>query len=412
MDRAKALNFCERAAEFFLWMVIFYIPISNALTNIGLGYAVFFCLLKKIISKDWRLPKTPLNILFILFILITLLSIFNTVRMKSSIGGVEKLFKGLVLFFALVETIDSRKKLNRLIKAILFGLGLISVDGVFQFIVGKDFIHLNPLARGLEYQGQFSTPRVRASTQNPNFLAVYLITLAPLLFSLVLFYLKGLKKWIWATVAVFSLSSMFLTLQRIIAAAFFIIMALFSMIKKDKRPILILLLLVVLGLAVLPKTALRWAIDHPNPIDFFVEEGGRRWHWQAAMNMIKAHPFLGVGINTFTLNYDKYRISTDPISGWYAHNAYLNLAAEIGLFGLALFLWMMAVLIRRWQRSYRKIKDPGLQAVSLGVFCGFTGYLISGLLESNLQYSNLAVLFWFITGLLVAVNRVSVTEGA
>ena len=100
MNKTNALNFCERAAEFFLWMLIFYIPISNALTNIGLGFAVFFCLLKKIISKDWRLPKTELNLAFIVFILITLLSIFNTVKMKSSIGGIEKLFKGLALFFA------------------------------------------------------------------------------------------------------------------------------------------------------------------------------------------------------------------------------------------------------------------------------------------------------------------------
>jgi putative inorganic carbon (HCO3(-)) transporter len=410
MNKIKAINFCQRAAEFFLWLVIFYLPISIALTNIGIGFAVFFCLLRKIISKDWRLPKTPLNITFILLILISLLSMVNSIKMKSSIGGLEKLFKGLVLFFAIVETVDNRKKLNRIIWAALLGLGLVSIDGVFQYFTGKDFIRGYPLTRGLKYLGQLSSPRVRASTHNPNSLAVYLIVLVPLLLSMVLFYLKGLKRWLSALAGLMALFCLFFTFQRITAAGFLIIMMLFSAIKRNAKPIIILFVLIIVAISFLPEAIIQWSLDHLNPYDFFIEEGGRRWHWQAAMNMIKAHPFIGVGVNTFPLNYDRYKIPTDPISGWYAHNAYLNLAAEIGIIGLAIFFWMIIAVIRSWHKTYEKIKDSGLQAISLGVFCGFIGYLISGILESNLQYSNLAVLFWFVLGLMVAVSEISAKE--
>ena len=126
--------------------------------------------------------------------------------------------------------------------------------------------------------------------------------------------------------------------------------------------------------------------------------------------MIKTHPFLGIGTNTFSINYERYKIAADPMTGWYAHNAYLHVAAEIGIIGLIIFIAMIIAAIRNWWINYKRINTLELEAISLGIFGAFIGYLTAGLLESNLQYSNLAVLFWAMLGLIMAVSRLGQPE--
>jgi len=406
MKKTKVLDFCERATEFSLWLVVFSIPISIAMTNAGIVFSMLFWLIKKILNKDWRLARTPVNAFLFLLILISLFSMINSIKISSSIGGMQKLFKGLFLFFIIVETINDRKKLRRIIWAALFGLSLVSVDGVFQYLTGKDFIRGYKLGIGFRYPGQAGLRRLSASMHNPNDFASYLITVIPLVISLALYYFRGKKKLLLGLLGLIAFFCVFQTYYRGAILGFAIVAILFSIIKKDKRIAIALLILIFTMPFLLPKPILYWMVSNPNFYDFFIEEGGRRWHWQAAINMIKAHPFLGIGTNTFSINYDRYKIATDPLSGFYAHNAYLHVAAEIGLIGLIIFIAMIIAAIRNWWINYKRINTLDLGAISLGIFGSFIGYLAAGLLESNLQYSNLAVLFWSILGLITAVNRI------
>lgn len=410
MKKIKIINFFQQTTEVTLWLVIFFIPISVALVNIGIGFAIFFWLARKILSKDWQITGSFIIISLMLLLAIALFSMLNTINATASFKGITKLFKYLFLFLTITETINNKTKLSRVIWAALLGLGLISLDGFFQYFMGKDFIRGYSLWPGLRYAGEMAPLRVRASMHNPNSLAVYLITLIPMLLSFIFYYLKGKKRWLLIFVGLIAVFCLFNTYQRISAAGFLIIAVLFSVIKKDKRLLFLLLCVVILSVSFLPKTIIKWALDHPNPYDFFVEEGGRRLHWQAAVNMIKSHPCIGVGINTFSINYNRYKVFPDFYSGSYAHNSYLHLAAEIGLIGFGIFILMIICVIKGWWRSYRIINTPDLQAISLGIFGGVIGNLISGILESNLQVSSLAVLFWFILSLMYTSFSIASNE--
>ncbi|HEX9014885.1 MAG TPA: O-antigen ligase family protein [Chloroflexota bacterium] len=61
-------------------------------------------------------------------------------------------------------------------------------------------------------------------------------------------------------------------------------------------------------------------------------------HWQAALDMIAAHPIFGVGAGNYPAVYQQYMVSgwLEPLG--HAHNYYLNVAAETGLPGLAIYL--------------------------------------------------------------------------
>ena len=410
MDKAKALKFLERAIEFFLWMVVFSIPISIAMTNIGIVLAIILWLIKKIIDRDGRFLSTPINILLFLLVLFSLFSMVNSAKISSSLGGIQKLLKGILLFFIVVETVNDRSRLRRIIWAALLGLTLVSVDGVFQYLTGRDFIRGYVIGVGFRYPGEADLLRVNASMHNPNDLSSYLTTVIPLVVSLALYYFKGKMRLLLGLVWLIAFFCMFQTYARGAILAFTIVMVLFSIIKKDKRLAVVLFTMFLILPFLLPRSVMKWSVTHLNPYEFFVEEGGRRWHWQAAINMIKTHPFLGIGTNTFSINYERYKIAADPMTGWYAHNAYLHVAAEIGIIGLIIFIAMIIAAIRNWWINYKRINTLELEAISLGIFGAFIGYLTAGILESNLQYSNLAVLFWAMLGLIIAVSRLEQLE--
>jgi len=80
----------------------------------------------------------------------------------------------------------------------------------------------------------------------------------------------------------------------------------------------------------------RSSIDETN---FSVVE--RAAHWQAASNMVEAHPWFGVGMGNYQVVYPQYRLVNWKSPLGHAHNVYLNVAAETGLLGLGayVFLW-------------------------------------------------------------------------
>jgi len=77
-----------------------------------------------------------------------------------------------------------------------------------------------------------------------------------------------------------------------------------------------------------------------------------RWElWQAGGNMIKTHPFLGVGSRSFGENATSYgEISHDNL-GKNAHNTFIEAAATTGLIGLAALLMMLVQALRELRRK-------------------------------------------------------------
>ncbi len=113
-----------------------------------------------------------------------------------------------------------------------------------------------------------------------------------------------------------------------------------------------------------------------------------------ALEMIKDHPLLGVGLNNFTVAMGQY----GKVSGWTrflqpAHNVYLLLAAETGFLGLAAFLLLLLFTINDLRLT---IYDPfrRLLLVSLSqifLLCFVDHYFFT------LQQTSL--LFWLLVGL-------------
>ncbi len=91
---------------------------------------------------------------------------------------------------------------------------------------------------------------------------------------------------------------------------------------------------------------------------------------RTALAIIKTHPLVGVGLNNYSLVSSQY--STAVFGKQYlAHNAYLLIAAETGLVGLAAFLSFLAtLLVQAWRIIVRAPNDI-VWVTSVGVFSAF-----------------------------------------
>jgi O-antigen ligase len=80
------------------------------------------------------------------------------------------------------------------------------------------------------------------------------------------------------------------------------------------------------------------------PQNFAVVE--RMAHWQAGWYMFLDQPWFGVGAGNYGDAYDRYFISGWPEALGHAHNFYLNMLAELGVIGGAVFLLAGVVTFR------------------------------------------------------------------
>jgi len=119
----------------------------------------------------------------------------------------------------------------------------------------------------------------------------------------------------------------------------------------------------------------------------------RKKIWVGSIELIKAHPLTGTGIGTFVWAYPPYRPHDLRQRAHYAHNDYLQVISEMGLFGLILLMWMFNVVVGGGLRWYngRIQKGKGRrqfgleEGVAFGATIGLLSIALHGLTDFNLH---------------------------
>lgn len=128
------------------------------------------------------------------------------------------------------------------------------------------------------------------------------------------------------------------------------------------------------------------SLVEPTDENFSVVE--RLAHWQAAWYMFAARPWLGVGIGNYEAAYPVFRLARWSEALGHAHNYYLNLAAEVGLVGVAAFavmgLRLLVVVARAWRRAMGLPRPLLLGAVGSLVYFSVHS-LVDNLLVNGMQ---------------------------
>jgi O-antigen ligase len=150
-----------------------------------------------------------------------------------------------------------------------------------------------------------------------------------------------------------------------------------------------------------PLVSERLEEDHKGMAD---TRGNLAW---IAVEMIKANPIIGVGINTATNQVYSYAVRAGLANGWVfiVHNQFLLVGAETGLPGLAAFVALIGIGVaaarRCMQSSDMAIKETG---------CALFWSLIAMIWALNLDHVSgcmTYVLLWFLIGAACGLDALS-----
>jgi O-antigen ligase len=125
--------------------------------------------------------------------------------------------------------------------------------------------------------------------------------------------------------------------------------------------------------------------------------------WGTSLRLIKENPWFGVGLRNVKSEALRYRGNRlYPDWGYqHMHNNFLQIAAERGIPGLMLWLWLMArlgwdalALFRASRKASPNYREASL--ASLGALGALTALIIAGVGEYNFGDSEILVLFLFL----------------
>jgi O-antigen ligase len=197
-----------------------------------------------------------------------------------------------------------------------------------------------------------------------------------------------------------------------------------SFIKENKKIFMILLIAIIIAVSLFiiptslnkPGTAISQIKSSILDTNFIQDRdiARRIAIWKFTGMMIKDHPILGSGIGTYkynTLRYQAKFFEQGDNRSIYtygfadkAHNEYLQLWAELGTIGLAIFFWLVIIYFVCGIRYLKKEKDEQKQGVMIGLMGAVVAFLVDSFFWFPLHLSSNLSLFWLFIGLTIVMD--------
>ncbi len=349
-----------------------------------------------IFIDSFKPVSTILNPAIAFFLFICMLAALGSPLLEKSVHGFfTKTLEWFVIFYLIVETFQTKRHIQIALGVFVLTMAATAFDALWQLYTGKDLF----LGRVLE-----ANHRVTAGFKTSISLGAFLIF--PLfIVTTEIFTAQKYKKMGYLFVLLLVLWALTDTLTRgawlavIVGGVFFIcIFAHRNIFLKRRMFWTVLLTVITVFLFLICKYN-----NHLFAKDRMLSLPWRISVWLDTVEMVSDRPYFGHGPNTFMSLFEYYRHRTggDPT---YAHNSYLQLAAETGLLGLGAFL---LILVKLFQESLTVLRESFIiyrreTLIALGILSAILGFLSQSFFDNNLYSLQLSVLFWLMTAIMWA----------
>lgn len=470
---AISLFLLSLSRPFFVFLiVIFFLPFTRiGVLEIG-GFSLqpsqilILCLTLTLIfqSLDKKkgigsLTATPIDIPLLIFLMVNVLSIYQSYRIPldysdfttagrnipfyKSITQIIWMMGGVLSYYVTVNLLRERKEIEKAIKVSLFSMGLVSAFAIYQFL-GSYYnfpyaIESNILPA--RFPGCFSDfkhlMRGTSVSTEPSHFAIYLLSILPLCFSFIMHreYLIS-QRWL-KTLCLLTSFGIIVTFSRAAIVCILGIIASAWLLQKKRSPFIagqgmlkpLVPGIISIFLTLFLLNAMLTFFSFPDLIHVFKSQFitifnpynfsnfQRLASWGAALKMFFKHPYLGVGVGNYFMNYfyniPEWPIQTNMpigIKGIYmpqiVNNIFLETLCETGIFGLISFLYIFFFLLRGPLAMLKKTKDTYWLALLYGTILSFVGVLI-GFFQFSAFYFPFV---WTLMGLLTSVEKAAWRE--
>jgi O-antigen ligase len=129
--------------------------------------------------------------------------------------------------------------------------------------------------------------------------------------------------------------------------------------------------------------------------------------WESSLRMILDHPLLGVGMDNFLYQYRSSYLLPGAVAEpnlSHPHTLILNFWLQMGILGLAAFLWLATTLARVWLGLWRRAAEPWDLAILAGMAGVAVDFVAHGMVDNSYFLVDMAFHFWLLAGMLAALH--------
>jgi len=319
------------------------------------------------------------SMLLLLFVLAVILSIPFSYWRTAAVDGFVEVTKIVIFYFLVVQLIDTRARLKAFV--ILLSLLILYIGGsaFVSYQQGTTFY-----AQGIDRAiGQTS------AAGDPNQLGTTVAAAIPLFVLLALQRPLGWMRALFAGGTVLLVATLAITGSRASLLGFLGGLGFLWWISKRRLLVgFMAVLLLAAGFMLLPdQYQTRYSSITEDELD--ASSQGRIDAWKKGVQMVLDRPLFGVGITNFgTAHAIAYSPESRP-SYLQAHSLYVQVAAELGLIGAAIFFAFMFEFLRLNRSLAGKLAATAGRwrfehAILQALFAGFIVLLITGVFGHSL----------------------------
>ncbi len=406
MDSPEPLFF--RSARWLTFGSAVAILFSIAASQILLGLALAALLLS---GGRMRLPRIwlPLG----LFLLGTLISLALSSDPAAGLPQVRKIFVFTTLL-VVFSTLRDMVVIRRLFLCWAGAGTLTALRGLVQF--GRKVGEAHAQGRG--FYDYYVAERITGFTSHwmtfggEEMFALLMVT-AFLFFACV----ARKRAWLWLLCALLMAVALLLGFTRSIwlasAGAGIYLLWFWKRVLVAAVPVVLLLIAFLAPASIRERFS---SMLKPGKVD---SNQHRIVTWSTGLEMIRAHPWFGLGPEEVKVQFNRYVPADIPRplpEGWYGHlhNIYLQYAAERGIPTMLLMLWMLGQILWDCLRRVWRL-PPGrgdLKFVLHGAVAVVIATMIAGVFEYNLGDSEVLTMFLVVVGCAYAAMDCEAKQGA
>jgi O-antigen ligase len=356
-------------------------------------------LLNNCLTWKWKWIKTPLDKPILALLALSIISAAFSKHPPASFRAMMLFVNDLLVFYLTVHTIRTRSQFRQVIYIILGMAVFLSVFGLFKQS------GINPFSwwhyTDLNQDGY----RLTATFGNPDHLAGYMEMAALLTLGLVLVGFRYIPGFFMACFIFLMLIALIFSLSRggwigFVAGWSFMTVLLLKNRHFKKRRLLLGLsgLFLAAAFLILSSTSVVERIRTLDQGEDMPNFANRAVIWKSVAKIVQDYPLLGTGPGTFSLIFTQYQPGGQNARYFMGHNDYLQFTSEVGIFLIAIILWMM---VNFYKKGFKKMKSRSslVRGSAAGIMSGITAILVHSIGDFNLHIPANALLFTVLAAL-------------
>jgi len=352
-------------------------------------YAIYLLILSMLLSPEFAiapaagggsLEASRQLIVRLDDILILLIGLSWLANLKLGLLYVLKYVEYFLIYFMVVNNLDSERKAKRFIFIAFLTAFLIAIFAISQIPSGERV-----------------TAPFEGKTGEPNTLGGYLLFMIALAGGIFLTTGSSKERFRWGIFALVLIVPFLYTLSRTSWLAALPAAIVFLILSDKRIPVLFLLIFLVVGLVIFAPSKVRERIDYTfnqPPARGQIQVGGvkldtsasaRIRSWRFGLNGWTKHPLFGYGVTGFA----------------FMDAQYIRTLVETGLVGFFIFLYLLFRIYREAIKVYRKLSSPFYRGIVMGYIAGFVGLIFHGIGANTFIIIRIMEPFWLFTAIVI-----------